>query len=39
MAQATMSPRRKQFLLGRLLYWQFFETRPGLRMGQANYWE
>lgn len=38
-AQAALPPRRKQFLLERLPYWQSFERRPGLRISQANYWE
>jgi hypothetical protein len=38
-AQPAMPPRRKQFLLERLPYWQSFDRRPGLRISQANYWE
>lgn len=38
-AQPGLPARRRQFLLGRLAYWQSFEHRPGLHISQLNYWE
>lgn len=38
-SQPAISARRKEFLLERLPYWRSFDRRPGLRIGQANYWE